>query len=426
MNASFFEKNIELSFELKAGFLLLKQLFIERKGRIKDDARWIAGMLGLSVRKWNMIKKSLLDLNKIKLENQQIFLNEENKKGQTNISTNTEFKQKLSQDKIEINKQKCLKNKRLEIKDDLEKPRITQNKHRIQKSISPFSPLPPYPSKFISIPPCPLRDIPPFILPVLEKEIPFESQINPIPDLKPVKIRASPCLDLSSQPPPYPSTPLLSQNRSPEKLEIQEKSNLTINSELNPINDQSKPHQTSVIGRKPSMVEPFMKGSRFKREDHKKPSHSVRKRGKRLAENWSPCETELQIARQFGWSEAKIEIEAKRFRNYWTSLTGRKAIRRNWSRVWQNWVTSPYANSSYSQPFSIKHGGKNINETEQGKWKHCLLSEPNQANFKTNPAPHSRKIGAHAQFFAAAYEAALEQEENNHHKTTHPKRKTNP
>lgn len=56
----FFEGTIGMTFEVKAAYGLLIDLIFIRDGRLPDDARFIAGHLGLSVRKWNTIRETLL------------------------------------------------------------------------------------------------------------------------------------------------------------------------------------------------------------------------------------------------------------------------------------------------------------------------------------------------------------------------------
>jgi len=37
-------------------------------------------------------------------------------------------------------------------------------------------------------------------------------------------------------------------------------------------------------------------------------------------------------------SEPQIDAVAKRFYRHWTTQAGQKAVKRNWERVWDNWV----------------------------------------------------------------------------------------
>lgn len=63
-----------------------------------------------------------------------------------------------------------------------------------------------------------------------------------------------------------------------------------------------------------------------------------RGRGTRLSADWMPTQADLNFAVSHGWSEAAIECETLKFRNHWTSKTGRDAAKLNWPGTWQNWV----------------------------------------------------------------------------------------
>ena len=64
----FLEGTALLPFELKCAYALLLDLIYIQNGRLPDDARYIAGVLGCSVRKWNSIRQALL-------ENEKIYIN---------------------------------------------------------------------------------------------------------------------------------------------------------------------------------------------------------------------------------------------------------------------------------------------------------------------------------------------------------------
>lgn len=61
----FFEGTAGMRFELKAAYGLVLDAIYMQGGALPDDARYIAGLLGCSVRKWNSLRKELLDLGKI-------------------------------------------------------------------------------------------------------------------------------------------------------------------------------------------------------------------------------------------------------------------------------------------------------------------------------------------------------------------------
>lgn len=54
-----------LSLEEKGAYSLCLDLIYDRGGPIPDDARWLAGICGVSVRKWNAIRAALLEAGKL-------------------------------------------------------------------------------------------------------------------------------------------------------------------------------------------------------------------------------------------------------------------------------------------------------------------------------------------------------------------------
>lgn len=71
-------------------------------------------------------------------------------------------------------------------------------------------------------------------------------------------------------------------------------------------------------------------------------------RGARLPDDWEPSDADRQYAAGRGLRLVEIEIEATKFRNYWTNRTDRQACKPRWDRAWQNWIlnvrVSPNAN----------------------------------------------------------------------------------
>lgn len=65
----FFEGTIGMSLEEKGAYGLVLDLIYKTDGRLADDPRYLAGMLGCSVRKWNSIKDRLVSLGKLHIEN---------------------------------------------------------------------------------------------------------------------------------------------------------------------------------------------------------------------------------------------------------------------------------------------------------------------------------------------------------------------
>jgi len=61
-------------------------------------------------------------------------------------------------------------------------------------------------------------------------------------------------------------------------------------------------------------------------------------RATRLPDDWIPSEIDLAFAVERGLSIAQIETEALKFRNHWTSKSGKDATKTNWLRTWENWI----------------------------------------------------------------------------------------
>ena len=171
----FIEGTIGMPFEEKAAYSLVLDLIYMRNGQLPDDGRYIAGLLGLSVRKWNALREKLLRREKLQAIDGYL----------TNYRAITELKKlrKFSEKQSE-NRRGDSKNK------ELEKPR--SNHTDIDTDITP-----PPPSSRESVPPT--------------KSKPESPSAEPVPD--PLDIpefldrRRKPeaaQLDLAPEPPPEP------------------------------------------------------------------------------------------------------------------------------------------------------------------------------------------------------------------------------
>jgi uncharacterized protein YdaU (DUF1376 family) len=84
----FLEGTIGLSFETKGAYAIVLDLIYMRSGRLPDDARYIAGQLGCSVRKWTAIREELIARGKLQAHEGVIsnfradYLTEESRKYQ--------------------------------------------------------------------------------------------------------------------------------------------------------------------------------------------------------------------------------------------------------------------------------------------------------------------------------------------------------
>ena len=63
----FIEGTIGMSFELKMTYSFVLDLIYIQNGELPDDSRYISGLLGCSVKKWNLLRKQLLEIGKIEV-----------------------------------------------------------------------------------------------------------------------------------------------------------------------------------------------------------------------------------------------------------------------------------------------------------------------------------------------------------------------
>lgn len=106
----FIEGTAGMPFEIKCAYSFLLDLIYMHGGDLPDDPRYISGHLGVSVRKWNSIKSTLIGLRKISV----------NAKFLTNYRAVSELESlRKYQDKQSENARASNKNK------DLEKPRLS-------------------------------------------------------------------------------------------------------------------------------------------------------------------------------------------------------------------------------------------------------------------------------------------------------------
>jgi len=60
-------------------------------------------------------------------------------------------------------------------------------------------------------------------------------------------------------------------------------------------------------------------------------------RGTRLPDDWAPSLADQDRALAIGLSEAQIQTEGEKFRDYWRARVGARATSTNWSLNWNNW-----------------------------------------------------------------------------------------
>jgi uncharacterized protein YdaU (DUF1376 family) len=81
---------MSLSLEEKGAYSLCLDLIYDRGGPIPDDARWLAGVCGVSVRKWHALRETLLSAGKLTARDG--FLTNDRAEREIEISTETSRK----------------------------------------------------------------------------------------------------------------------------------------------------------------------------------------------------------------------------------------------------------------------------------------------------------------------------------------------
>jgi len=67
-------------------------------------------------------------------------------------------------------------------------------------------------------------------------------------------------------------------------------------------------------------------------------SSVTRKRATRIPKNWVLPKSLGQWAVEQGVPEATVRFEADRFKDYWTSKSGKDASKLDWDATWRNWI----------------------------------------------------------------------------------------
>jgi hypothetical protein len=77
-------------------------------------------------------------------------------------------------------------------------------------------------------------------------------------------------------------------------------------------------------------------------------------KAKRIDPAWKPSASEIRFARQRGLTTREIDVEAEKFRNYWTAKGGREAAKLDWAATWRNWILNAVdrrpGNGGFSTP----------------------------------------------------------------------------
>ena len=104
----FLEGTVGMPFELKGAYgLVLDLIYMMGKRGLPDDPHFISGHLGMSVRKWNVVRDKLIALSKIQAENGIIS----NKRADKEKIIQSKFQDKQRENRSHANKNKDLESR---------------------------------------------------------------------------------------------------------------------------------------------------------------------------------------------------------------------------------------------------------------------------------------------------------------------------
>ena len=116
--ADFIAGTLGMSLEEKGAYSIVLDLIYDRDGAIPDDPRYIAGVCGCSVRKWNAIRLKLIELGKIQCQDGFISNFRADKEIENRAKTprkdaekHTNRQDKNAENEADINENNDLKNK---------------------------------------------------------------------------------------------------------------------------------------------------------------------------------------------------------------------------------------------------------------------------------------------------------------------------
>ncbi len=128
----FIEGTIGMPFEMKAAYGLILDLIYMQGGTLPDDSRYISGLLGCSVKKWNALRALLLDAGKIEVRGEHLG----NLRADKELETLGKLQDKQRENRSRPNKNKTLPSPRLDHTEpdtDTEVREKTEAKASVQK-----------------------------------------------------------------------------------------------------------------------------------------------------------------------------------------------------------------------------------------------------------------------------------------------------
>ncbi|WP_417463090.1 DUF1376 domain-containing protein [Kordiimonas sp.] len=100
----FIEGTVGMSFELKGAYRLVLDLIYMYGGRLPDDPRYICGVLGISNRKWGLLRNELLEKEKLFVDGE--FMG--NFRADIELENTGKLQEKQRQNRLGPNKNKGL------------------------------------------------------------------------------------------------------------------------------------------------------------------------------------------------------------------------------------------------------------------------------------------------------------------------------
>ena len=120
----------------------------------------------------------------------------------------------------------------------------------------------------------------------------------------------------------------------------------------------------------------------------------LRKRGERLASDWSPSDADRAFGKDLGWSDSQIDNEAANFRDYWIAKPGSGGCKLDWPATWRKWVrsskvkpagTAATAMPSFSTPADIDWRNVVTFYKKSGIWSKWAGPDPDSAACRAPP-----------------------------------------
>ena len=99
----------------------------------------------------------------------------------------------------------------------------------------------------------------------------------------------------------------------------------------------SPPHETEAAESASAETQTVAADAAPATANTSKPSKASKARGTRLPDGWQPDQALADWTRANAPAAANA-VEVDRFRDYWQSLSGQRAVRADWAATWRNWA----------------------------------------------------------------------------------------